>query len=237
MLVCQVLLLSHPRASIRDTQTYPGIHAVAKSKRPGLRNLAKVVLGLEIQSGEHSSVCSRLICGSKVSDHLDPKQVEDARATMAIFRAFKTEWEASILEKSNLRQQKATAKSAPVVYKASSVDPTRRYKQNRTLGLASVVAAQLSTEEGDPETEVQGVQTEGTTSMSISLAVPDSSMPSLPKKKKSDAPQKIRAVSAPVPKAIAAAPKAKEDFKRKARTASTSASQGKKAPQGNWWEE
>lgn len=158
---------------------------------------------------------------------------------MAIFRAFKTEWEASLLEKANLRQQKAAAKSVPVVPKASSVDPTRRYKQNRTLGLASVVASQLSPEDMEAETEVQGVQTEGTTSISISLATPDSSLAPLSKKKGTATP-KARSVSLPVPSASKPVhtTKAKEDFKRKARTASAAtASSGKKQAQSNWWDE
>ncbi|GAA6038582.1 hypothetical protein JCM8097_009430 [Rhodosporidiobolus ruineniae] len=74
-----VLLLSHPRHMTRDTSKYAPLQGLAKTKRPGLKNLAKLVLGVDIQSGEHSSVI-------------------DARATMAIYRSQKSAWEDSILK-------------------------------------------------------------------------------------------------------------------------------------------
>ncbi|KAG6810041.1 hypothetical protein H0H93_015293, partial [Arthromyces matolae] len=70
----QALLLSHPRPLTRDTQFYAGKHKVVKSKYVALRNLVKQELGTTIQSGEHSSVT-------------------DARATMAVFRLHRKEWE------------------------------------------------------------------------------------------------------------------------------------------------
>ncbi|KAK7543339.1 ribonuclease H-like domain-containing protein [Phyllosticta paracitricarpa] len=69
-----VLQLSHPRRDIRDTARHPAFRARSMGRAPALRKLAKEVLGLEIQSGEHSSV-------------------EDARATMALFRADKEAFE------------------------------------------------------------------------------------------------------------------------------------------------
>ncbi|KAG2347371.1 ribonuclease H-like protein [Suillus weaverae] len=70
----KVLLLSHPGPCIRDTQHLAAKHKVTSSKRPALRNLVKQELDIVIQGGEHSSVT-------------------DARATMAVFRIHRKEWE------------------------------------------------------------------------------------------------------------------------------------------------
>ncbi|KAF8058643.1 ribonuclease H-like domain-containing protein [Lyophyllum atratum] len=70
----KALLLTHPRPMTRDTQFYAGKHKVVKSKYVALRNLVKQEVGVAIQSGEHSSVT-------------------DARATMAIYRLHRKEWE------------------------------------------------------------------------------------------------------------------------------------------------
>lgn len=70
----KVLLLSHPGPCIRDTQYLAAKHKVTSSKRPALRNLVKQELDVVIQGGEHSSVT-------------------DARATMAVFRLHRKEWE------------------------------------------------------------------------------------------------------------------------------------------------
>lgn len=61
------LLLGHPKRDIRDTSKYPPYRAVSKGRSPGLKKLAQELLGITIQSGQHSSV-------------------EDARATMLLFR-------------------------------------------------------------------------------------------------------------------------------------------------------
>ncbi|TFL04853.1 ribonuclease H-like domain-containing protein, partial [Pterulicium gracile] len=70
----KALLLAHPRSYTRDTQHLAYKHKVVKGKRPALRNLVKQELGVAIQEGEHSSVT-------------------DARATIAIFRIHRKEWE------------------------------------------------------------------------------------------------------------------------------------------------
>ncbi|KAH9485822.1 RNA exonuclease 4 [Psilocybe cubensis] len=70
----KALLLSHPRSQIRDTQFYAYKFGLCKTKRVALRNLVKQEVGLTIQSGEHSSIT-------------------DARATMAVYRLHKKEWE------------------------------------------------------------------------------------------------------------------------------------------------
>jgi len=78
-----VLGLSHPRRDIRDTSRHARFRALSattpggKGRTPGLRKLAEEVLGLKIQGDEakgHSSV-------------------EDARATMGLFRKEKAEFE------------------------------------------------------------------------------------------------------------------------------------------------
>ncbi|KAF9496322.1 hypothetical protein BDN71DRAFT_1482216 [Pleurotus eryngii] len=73
----KALLLSHPRSQTLDTQYYAWKFQATKSKYIALRNLVQQELGLTIQGGEHSSVT-------------------DARATMAIFRLYKREWEKNL---------------------------------------------------------------------------------------------------------------------------------------------
>ncbi|KAI0365557.1 hypothetical protein BV20DRAFT_1003902 [Pilatotrama ljubarskyi] len=70
----KALLLSHPRSQTRDTQILYHKHKLTPGRRPALRNLVQQELGLTIQAGEHSSVT-------------------DARATMALFRLHRKEWE------------------------------------------------------------------------------------------------------------------------------------------------
>lgn len=75
----RALMLSHPRPQIRDTAQFAPLREIAGRKQPGLRSLAKLVLGIEIQKSghEHSSV-------------------EDARTTMAIFRTQKDAWDRTL---------------------------------------------------------------------------------------------------------------------------------------------
>jgi len=61
------LMLGHPKRDIRDTARYAKYRKMSMGRAPGLRKLSKMVLGLEIQTGEHSSV-------------------EDARAAMELFK-------------------------------------------------------------------------------------------------------------------------------------------------------
>jgi len=70
----EAMMLGHPRRDIRDTSRYPGFRALAGGRTPALKKLAREVLGVEIQGGEHSSV-------------------EDARATMLLFRREKEGFE------------------------------------------------------------------------------------------------------------------------------------------------
>lgn len=68
------LVLGHPRRDVRDTARYPPYRALAGGGSPRLKVLVAELLGLEIQGGEHSSV-------------------EDARATMMLFRRDKAGFE------------------------------------------------------------------------------------------------------------------------------------------------
>ncbi|CDO94875.1 unnamed protein product [Kluyveromyces dobzhanskii CBS 2104] len=69
------LMLSHPRRMIRDTSRHiPFRQQYSEGKTPSLKKLTKEVLNLEIQEGEHSSI-------------------EDARATMLLYKSDKLEFE------------------------------------------------------------------------------------------------------------------------------------------------
>ena len=67
----RVLELSHPVKDIRDTAKYSGFRKYGHGPKPALKVLAKEVLGVEVQKGEHSSV-------------------EDARVAMLLFRKCKS---------------------------------------------------------------------------------------------------------------------------------------------------
>ncbi|KNF01763.1 hypothetical protein PSTG_04885 [Puccinia striiformis f. sp. tritici PST-78] len=88
----QALLLTHPRQLIRDTSTYQPLRKLAKTKFPGLKKLALLLLDIEIQKDSHCSV-------------------DDARATLAIYRTQKDQWESlvkkeqALAKKEQVRQQ------------------------------------------------------------------------------------------------------------------------------------
>jgi RNA exonuclease 4 len=70
----EVLMLGHPKKDIRDTSRFSGFRKYSAGRTPSLKKLAQEVLGVEIQTGEHSSI-------------------EDARATMLLFRRFKQQFD------------------------------------------------------------------------------------------------------------------------------------------------
>ncbi|GME62591.1 Exonuclease [Neofusicoccum parvum] len=74
------LMLSHPKRDIRDTSRHPAFRKLSMGKAPALKRLAKEYLGVDIQGGQHSSV-------------------EDARATMLLFRKEKDAFEAEHAKK------------------------------------------------------------------------------------------------------------------------------------------
>lgn len=53
----ECLLIGHPRINTRDTSRFPPFRKLSKGRTPGLKKLAKELLGIDIQSGSHSSVC------------------------------------------------------------------------------------------------------------------------------------------------------------------------------------
>jgi RNA exonuclease 4 len=77
-----VLILKHDKRFIRDTSKFSKFRALAMvpGRTPGLKLLAEKLLGVEIQVGAHSSV-------------------EDARATMALYRLEKADFEKEIRQK------------------------------------------------------------------------------------------------------------------------------------------
>jgi RNA exonuclease 4 len=78
------LLLGHPKRDIRDTSKHPEYRKIAGGGSPRLKMLAEHFLGLKIQEGAHSSV-------------------EDARATMALYRREKDSFEREHLKKWPIR--------------------------------------------------------------------------------------------------------------------------------------
>ncbi|KAK6332410.1 3'-5' exonuclease [Orbilia brochopaga] len=76
----EALFLSHPKRDIRDTACHTPFRKLVKQKHPGLKRLAKAVLGVEIQGSAHSSV-------------------EDARVTMMLYRKEKKEFEKQAAER------------------------------------------------------------------------------------------------------------------------------------------
>lgn len=78
------LLLSHPKRDIRDTSKHPPYRKVAGGGSPRLKSLAAEYLGINIQEGSHSSV-------------------EDARATMLLYRRDKKTFETEHAKKFPVR--------------------------------------------------------------------------------------------------------------------------------------
>merc|ERR1719187_534459 len=73
----KVLFLAHPKRDIRDTSLYKPFRAAFGGRTPSLKNLTARMLGVSVQTGEHSSV-------------------QDAQAAMRLYTMFRKEWEDSI---------------------------------------------------------------------------------------------------------------------------------------------
>lgn len=108
----KAILLDHPRRMIRDTATFQPLRDLAQTKFPGLRKLATIVLGIDIQKKgqEHSSV-------------------EDARTTMAIFRTQKEAWEKSLRDAHVLSEKRLARKANKL---GKDADPNEEPKTNGT---------------------------------------------------------------------------------------------------------
>ncbi|KUJ06969.1 uncharacterized protein LY89DRAFT_374386 [Mollisia scopiformis] len=88
------MMLGHPRRDIRDTSRFSGFRKYSAGRTPSLRKLAKEILGVDIQMGEHSSV-------------------EDARATMLLFRRHKSAFDVEHAQRYPPQTAQGTSKAKP----------------------------------------------------------------------------------------------------------------------------
>ncbi|MCJ1454300.1 3'-5' exonuclease [Mycoblastus sanguinarius] len=100
------LLLGHPKRDIRDTSRHPPFRQLAAGRTPSLKKLARDVLGVDIQGREHSSI-------------------EDARATMLLFRREKAGFEREHTKKWGYEHRKMGAPTG------DEVDRCKRKKKKK----------------------------------------------------------------------------------------------------------
>lgn len=86
----KVLHLSHPPQMIRDTSRFKPFRKIVNGRIPSLKKLTAEILGVTIQSGEHSSA-------------------EDAKAAMQLYNLYQKEWENYKTEKKLRRRRNAVA--------------------------------------------------------------------------------------------------------------------------------
>ncbi|XXG95082.1 MCM DNA helicase complex subunit mcm6 [Hypoxylon texense] len=84
------LQLSHPSGQVRDTARFAGYRKYGHGPKPALRVLAREVLGVEIQTGHHSSI-------------------EDARVAMLLFRRKKSDFDVQHASRFGLPTEKTIA--------------------------------------------------------------------------------------------------------------------------------
>ncbi|QSZ34431.1 hypothetical protein DSL72_006023 [Monilinia vaccinii-corymbosi] len=89
----EAMMLSHPKRDTRDTSKFSAFRKYSNGRTPSLKKLAKEILGVDIQGGEHSSI-------------------EDARATMLLFRNHKSAFEIEHA-KHNPPTSRVSSKSQP----------------------------------------------------------------------------------------------------------------------------
>jgi len=85
----QVLLMKHPKGNTRDTSKYKHFRALVDGATPSLKKLAHQFLGIQIQSGEHSSI-------------------QDAQAAMRLYTMFRQKWETDLSTRRKERRGKLT---------------------------------------------------------------------------------------------------------------------------------
>lgn len=100
----KMLVLNHPKGDIRDTSRHRPFRERAMGKTPSLRKLAKELLGLDIQTGEHSSI-------------------EDARVAMLLYRKEKESFDAE--------HSKQSGKNGVVTESQASGNAKRRKKKKK----------------------------------------------------------------------------------------------------------
>ncbi|KAI5269895.1 hypothetical protein E4T47_06723 [Aureobasidium subglaciale] len=106
-----VLLLSHPKRDIRDTARHATFRKMSMGRAPALRKLAKEFLGMDIQGGEHSSV-------------------EDARATMMLFKLEKEAFEKEVKQKYGAAIRREEKLKQQAEDKKARKDEERQAKEN-----------------------------------------------------------------------------------------------------------
>lgn len=99
----RVLLLNHPPKMVRDTSRFKPFRNVTNGRTPSLKKLSSEILGVTIQSGEHSSI-------------------EDAKAAMQLYNLYQKEWEDHRLQKKALRRRNAIAAATGI----SKVPPKKK---------------------------------------------------------------------------------------------------------------
>ncbi|KZS03954.1 putative RNA exonuclease 4 [Daphnia magna] len=83
----EVLMIKHPKSNIRDTSRFKVFRSVVNGATPSLKRLAQQFLGIEIQTGEHSSV-------------------QDAQAALRLYTMFHQQWEADLIARRAERNSK-----------------------------------------------------------------------------------------------------------------------------------
>jgi len=114
----KVLFLAHPKRDIRDTSIYKPFRASFGGRTPSLKNLSARMLGVSVQTGEHSSV-------------------QDAQAAMKLYTMFRKEWEASIEAKRSKKINKIPTES--------EVKPTKKVAKVATPPSDFDVASDMAT--------------------------------------------------------------------------------------------
>ncbi|KAL7927346.1 ribonuclease H-like domain-containing protein [Trichoderma austrokoningii] len=94
----EALKLSHSPRNIRDTAKYPAFKKYGHGRKPALKTLAREILGIDIQSGQHSST-------------------EDARATMLLFRKHKSGFDMDNMNRYTPKQTTSTPRSKKKIKK------------------------------------------------------------------------------------------------------------------------
>ncbi|KAK6515336.1 3'-5' exonuclease [Arthrobotrys conoides] len=126
----EALFLSHPKRDIRDTARHQPFRKIAKQKNPGLKRLAKEILGLDIQGAAHSSV-------------------EDARVTMMLYKKDRKEFEKLAAEKYGI-MQKGKQKQMP---RGNKKKKKKKKKQEEKEGSCATNAADIKTDESGDDNE------------------------------------------------------------------------------------
>ena len=107
----EALFLSHPSRDIRDTSRHPAFRQLSNGRTPGLKKLAKELLGLDIQGGEHSSV-------------------EDARATMLLLRKEKAGFDREHMAKWGVARKAETEEGPEKTKTKKKKKKSSKHKKN-----------------------------------------------------------------------------------------------------------